>query len=59
MNRIRSLVRPTVTWALVAAQITLAFAWMMGKEDAEQAFAALGVFTMLVIRDWFASREQK
>ena len=59
MNRIRSLVRPTVTWALVSAQIALAFAWMLGKEDAEQAFAAMGVFTMMVVRDWFNSRESK
>ena len=60
MNRIRSLVRPTVTWGLVGSQVGLAFMWAItGSEGAEQAFAALGVFTMMVVRDWFNSRETK
>ena len=59
MDKIRSLVRPTVTWGLVLAQIGLAVAWTVGAPHAEQAFAGLGTFTMLVIRDYFASREDK
>lgn len=57
MNRVRSLVRPTVTWGLVAAQIGLAFGWFVSPEVAEKPFAALSPFTMLAMRDWFASRE--
>lgn len=53
----RSAVRPVVTFSLVAAQIGLGFAWAFGVGHAEQAFAGLGTFTMLVVRDWFASRE--
>ena len=57
MERIKSLVRPTVTWSLVASQALLAFAWMDGREAAPDAFAALGPFTMMVLVFWFKTRD--
>ena len=58
MNRLRGVVRPLVTFTLVGGQIVLAAAWAAGLAHAEQAFAALGPFTMLVLRDYFVGREQ-
>lgn len=58
MDKLRSSVRPLVTFAFVLAQITLAFAWSIGTERAEQAFAALSAFTMMIIRDYFNAREK-
>lgn len=58
IDSIRALVRPTVTWGLVAAQGGLAAAWALGLE-AEQAFAALGPFTMMAMTFWFRSREDQ
>ena len=60
MNRIRSLVRPTVTWALVAATIGLAFFWAVsGSDSAKEAAAFVIGPTTMVLRDWFSSRESK
>jgi hypothetical protein len=53
---VRAAVRPTVTWGLVAVQAALAIGWAVGA-DAEQAFAALGPFTMMAMTFWFRSRE--
>lgn len=57
IENMKGLVRPFVTAVLVVSQIGLACAWAVGAPHAEQAFAGLGTFTMLVVRDWFASRE--
>ncbi len=56
IDAIRAAVRPTVTWGLVAVQAGLAVAWATGA-NAEQAFAALGPFTMMAMTFWFHSRE--
>lgn len=57
MGVLRSSVRPLVTFSFVLAQIALAFAWASGMDKAEQAFAALGVFTMMIVKDYFDSRK--
>lgn len=57
IDAIKAAVRPTVTWGLVAVQAGLAAAWAMGA-NAEQAFAALGPFTMMAMTFWFRSREE-
>ena len=59
MEFIRAMVRPIVTVALVLSQIGLALAWAKGADGAEQAFAGLGAFTMMVITFWFKDREDK
>lgn len=59
MEHLRSAVRPVVTFAFVLAQIALAAAWAMGLADAKEAFAALAVFTGMIVRDYFNSREQQ
>jgi len=56
VDAIKATVRPTVTWGLVVVQAGLAVAWATGA-DAEQAFAALGPFTMMAMTFWFRSRE--
>ena len=53
----RKLTRPIVTFSLVAAQIALAIAWLSTPE-AEKPSAFLAPFTMMVLRDWFNSRQQ-
>lgn len=53
-----SAVRPTITIGLVVAQIGLAVAWAYGVPHAEQAFAALGAFTMMVVTYWFKARDE-
>lgn len=58
MDKLRSSVRPMVTFWFVLAQIALALAWANGMEKAEQAFAALSAFTMMIVRDYFNSREK-
>ena len=57
MEKIKAAVRPTVTWGLVASQAALAFLWADGREAAQEAFAALGPFTMMVLVFWFKTRE--
>lgn len=60
MNVLRSAVRPLVTFGFVAAQIGLAIGWAVdGHESYEKAFAALAVFTGMIVRDYFSSREQQ
>ncbi len=56
IGAVKSVVRPTVTWGLVAVQAGLAVAWAIGA-NAEQAFAALAPFTMMAMTFWFRSRE--
>ncbi|MBT5774925.1 MAG: hypothetical protein HOH95_11180 [Dehalococcoidia bacterium] len=56
IDAIKAAVRPMVTWGLVAVQAGLAVAWATGA-NAEQAFAALGPFTMMAMTFWFRSRE--
>ena len=58
MNRLRSSVRPLVTFAFVIGQLGLAAAWAYGAEAAEQAFAALGTFTILIVKDYFDDRKK-
>lgn len=55
---LRGIVRPAVTFGLVAAQVALAFAWLEGGESAEKAFAALSPFTMMVVTFWFKERSE-
>ena len=57
IQAIRSLVRPVTTWGLVASQAALAFLWADGREAAQDAFEALGPFTMMALVFWFTSRE--
>lgn len=58
MNRLRASVRPLVTFAFAGAQIGLAVSWALGMPHAEQAFAALGTFTMLIVKDYFDDRKK-
>jgi len=58
MNRLRSSVRPVVTFAFVLGQLSLAGAWAYGAGAAEAAFAALSPFTMLIVRDYFEDRKR-
>lgn len=53
---LRAIVRPAVTFGLVAAQVALAFAWLENKDAAEPAFAALAPFTMMALTFWFRER---
>ena len=58
MNSLRSSVRPLVTFAFVIGQLGLAAAWAAGADAAEKAFAALGTFTILIVKDYFDSRKR-
>ena len=55
---VRSVVRPTVTWSLVAAQVGLALLWALGYPDARDAAAMLGPFTMMATTFYFKSRDE-
>lgn len=57
MENARGIVRPLVTFGLVAAQVALAFLWTQGADNAEPAFAALSPFSMMALTFWFKSRE--
>ena len=59
MNRIDSAVRPAITVALVITQIALSILWAYGTPHAEQAFAAVGSFTMMAVTFWFKSRDDE
>lgn len=54
-----TLVRPVVTLGFSAAQIGIAYLWTTGVDGAEQAFAALTPFTMMIVTFWFKDREAK
>jgi hypothetical protein len=65
MEGLRSAVRPTITWALTAAQIGLAMLWAgneIGGGDsavvsaAPDAFKALSPFTMMALTYYFVER---
>jgi len=53
---ILSLVRPTLTWGIVATQAGLAVAWAAGIEAAPEAFKAWGPFSMMAMTYWFVDR---
>ncbi len=66
---VRTLVRPVVTFAFTAAQTGLAVLWATSGAvttdegallvtPAAAAFAGLLPLTLIIIRDWFASRER-
>ncbi len=55
---VRAVVRPTVTWCLVAAQVGLAALWVVGYPDAKDAAAMLGPFTMMAATFYFKSRDE-
>lgn len=55
---VRAVVRPTVTWCLVLAQVCLATLWAVGYEDAKDASAMLGPFTMMAVTFYFKSRDE-
>lgn len=55
---VRGVVRPTVTWCLVAGQVGLALLWALGHESAEEAAAMLGPFTMMAATFYFKSRDE-
>lgn len=55
---VRAVVRPTVTWCLVAAQVGLAGLWAVGYPDAKDAAAMLGPFTMMAATFYFKSRDE-
>lgn len=57
LDAARGVVRPLVTFGLVAAQVALAFFWTQGADAAEPAFAALSPFTMMVVTFWFKDRQ--
>lgn len=59
MNKYEGLMRPAVMLILVSAQVGLAAAWVMGMPNAEQAFAGLGVFTMMVVTYLFKARDEE
>lgn len=59
MDKLRSSVRPVITFSLVAAQVGLAVAWVWVGEAAEKPFAALAPFTMMALQNWFGSRAKK
>ena len=59
MSKLEGLARPFIMIVLVLAQIGLAAAWVLGYGGAEQAFAGLGVFTMMVITYLFKSRDDE
>jgi hypothetical protein len=55
---LRAVVRPTVTWTLVGAQVAIAVGWATGAfVGAESAFAALAPFTMMALVFWFRARD--
>ena len=54
-----TLVRPITTGTFGLAQIGLAVGWAYGMDGAEQAFAALSPFTMMIITFWFKSRSDE
>lgn len=55
---VRAVVRPTVTWCLVAAQVGLAGLWAVGYPDTKDAAAMLGPFTMMAATFYFKSRDE-
>jgi hypothetical protein len=54
---VQTMVRPAVTFGLVAVQAGLAVSWITNG-GAEPAFAALSPFTMMAITFWFKDREK-
>jgi len=56
----KATVRPVITYMFAAAQIGLGIMWALGGEGSDSAkdsFAGLAVFTMLIVRDYFADRK--
>ena len=56
LDFVRGVVRPLVTFGLVATQAALTVIWVTGPVDAEKPFAALAPFTMMALTFWFRDR---
>lgn len=55
---VRALVRPTVTWGLIAVQAGIGIGWATGGlPQAEAAFAAMSPFSMMTLTWYFKDRE--
>ena len=59
MSKFDGLARPAIMLFFVSAQIGLAVSWVLGWPNAEQAFAGLGVFTMMVVTYLFKARDDE
>lgn len=54
---IKASIRPIVTMTFVLGQVGLAVMWATSTAHAEQAFAGLSAFTMMIIKDYFDARK--